>query len=122
DGDQAAEMHRDVFDRKDDFPGHGARAHRFASPGSELPAQMSPASAPLDCVRLAIQPCTVGTMPRGRTNTTRIVRPPYRIHCTAGAANGRTITGRKPKMRPPTTGPASDPLPPVITMITIVTV
>ena len=35
---------------------------------------------------------------------------------------GRKNTGISPKISPPTTGPASEPLPPVITMITIVTV
>ena len=51
-----------------------------------------------------------------------IIKPPSRLHCTAGAAKGRRITGRKPKITPPTIGPASVPLPPVMTMITMVTV
>src|SRR4029077_4514600 len=64
-----------------------------------------------------------GTMPRGRKYTTSTMSRPYTIHCASGAiAAARSPSGRRPKISPPTTGPASVPLPPVITMITIVTV
>src|SRR6185436_15074428 len=64
-----------------------------------------------------------GTMPRGRKYTTSTISTPYTIHCASGAiAAARRPSGRRPKISPPTTGPASVPLPPVITMITIVTV
>ena len=44
------------------------------------------------------------------------------IHCTLGRREGAQHDGQMPKMRPPTSGPGSVPLPPVMTMITIVTV
>ena len=45
------------------------------------------------------------------------------IHCTSGLmAAARSTSGSRPKIRPPTMGPASVPLPPLITMITMVTV
>jgi hypothetical protein len=72
--------------------------------------------------RFATQCSTAGTIPWGRTKTITIIKAPYRIHCMAGAAKSRTITSRNPKMTPPTIGPAKVPLPPVITIITIVTV
>src|SRR5262245_39976729 len=120
-GDEPAEMHRHVRDREDVLARSRLERRHCPSPGLELPAQMTPTGRPLN-VQFLSHRSTAGTIPWGRTKTIRIIKPPYRIHCTAGAANERTITGRKPKISPPTIGPASVPLPPVITMITIVTV
>src|SRR5436309_1466015 len=72
--------------------------------------------------RFANRCASDGTMPRGNTNRMTISTPPYAIHCASGAMIGRRNTGNSPKIMPPTTGPASEPLPPVMTMITIVTV
>src|SRR5262249_60396934 len=96
--------------------------HTGRPPAWERPATGAWAALCLDCVRFANHRHAAGTLPVGRMKTITIIRAPYRIHWTAGAAIGRTITGRKPKMIPPTIGPARVPLPPVITMITIVTV
>jgi hypothetical protein len=53
----------------------------------------------------------------------RIIRMPNSTHCSSGTmAKLRRTSGSIPKMTPPTIGPASVPLPPVMTMITMVTV
>ena len=65
---------------------------------------------------------TAGTMPSRQEKHDQdhehAIDDPLRLR----RRNGRSSTGRMPKIRPPTIGPASVPLPPVITMITIVTV
>ena len=60
-----------------------------------------------------------------RAGSTRPAPSARRRRSTAPRAGSRTtrrVSGSSPKMSPPTTGPASVPLPPVTTMITMVTV
>src|SRR5215831_8066867 len=74
-----------------------------------------------------MRPChqrrTAGTMPSGRKCTIKIMSTPYITHCISGLiAAVRSTSGSNPKIRPPTIGPACVPLPPLITMMTMVTV
>src|SRR5262249_6965384 len=121
-GDEPAEMHRDMLDRKDHVLRCNACRHHCPPRDSELPAAIALAGLREDPAQFAMERSSAGTIPCGRTQTIAIITPPSRIQWTAGAAKGRRITCRKPKMIPPTIGPARVPLPPVITMITIVTV
>ena len=75
-GDESAKIHRYVLDRKNDLPRCNAGRHYFPAPGLELPAKITPASLPLDCVQFANQRSTAGTMPWGRTKTIKIIKPP----------------------------------------------
>src|SRR4029077_17969480 len=116
DGNKAAEMHGYVLNRQNDV-----RLGRHSS-RTFGPARTTASLVARDRLQFDAQRSIAGTIPCGRTNTMTIIRGARRIHWTAGAANDRTMTGMKPKIPPPTIGPANVPLPPVITMMTIVTV
>ena len=75
-GDEPAEMHRDVLDRENDLLRCGAGRHYFPSPGLEPSAKITPVALRLDCVQFAIQRSTAGTIPWGRTKTIKIIKPP----------------------------------------------
>jgi hypothetical protein len=63
-----------------------------------------------------------GTMPRGRKNTSTTRTTPYASICHCQAMASRSASGSAVKSSAPTTGPTSVPLPPAMTMMTMVTV
>src|SRR5262245_43520430 len=63
-----------------------------------------------------------GTMPRGRKNTSSTSSTPYASICHCHDVAARSASGNTVKSPAPTRGPASVPLPPATTMMTIVTV
>src|SRR5690606_35630910 len=135
DGDQAAKMHGDVLDLEQ-RRAVTVRAHASAPlvlsvlPSCGVVTRASRVWA--SCLRVGTSSpepnlrsqrrCTAGTIPWGRNITISTMAMPYTIHWTSGPATSRRPTGRMPKMIPPMMGPIKVPLPPVITMITIVTV
>src|SRR5262245_29930798 len=66
--------------------------------------------------------CNAGTIPRGRKNTSSTSSTPYASICHCHDAAARRVSGSTVKSTAPTSGPASVPLPPATTMMTIVTV
>src|SRR5206468_11184041 len=99
----AAEPHGEISDRQH----HRRMVGESGSAGAWLPA---------------ITRASQGTMPRGRKKTSSTSSTPYAsiYHCHDAAA--RSASGSTVKSVAPTTGPASVPLPPATTMMTIVTV
>src|SRR2546427_62727 len=63
-----------------------------------------------------------GTMPRGMKATSRTRTTPYASICLCHDVAARSASGSAVKSTAPTRGPASVPLPPATTMMTIVTV
>src|SRR5262249_45588970 len=113
DRDEAAETDRQAADAE----------HRVAHCGAPVAASTGGPPLRARTLRLSHQPCTAGTMPCGSRKTIAIISAPNTIHCASGSiASARSTSGTMPKIRPPTTGPARVPFPPVITMITMVTV
>src|SRR6266436_2946615 len=75
-GDEAAEMHRHVLDRKDHFGRCNACRHHCPSRDLELPPAIAPAGWRADPVQFANQRSSAGTIPCGRTKTIAIIKPP----------------------------------------------
>src|SRR5262249_20512929 len=75
-GDEPAEMHRDMLDRKDHVLRCNARRHHCPPRDSELPAAIAPAGLRVDPAQFAMERSSAGTIPCGRTKTIAIIKPP----------------------------------------------
>src|SRR5262249_59588902 len=75
-GDEAAEMHRHVLDRKGHFGQCNACRHHCPSRDLELPPTIALAGLRMEAVQLANQRSSAGTIPCGRTKTIAIIKPP----------------------------------------------
>src|SRR5215510_7377296 len=118
DGEEAAEVDRQPLD--DEAGVSLRRAGRGGGHGEPFAAGAAPTAR--SCHRSHHRE-TAGTMPSGKKVTSSTIATPYTIHWISGLiASARSVSGSSPKISPPTTGPASVPLPPVTTMITMVTV
>src|SRR5262249_12873475 len=126
--DHAAELHAEIRDVE--HYSHESEPRRILNrrPGPRRilngptePLRISGGPPAAGAVRRVVA-TMVGTMPRGRKNTHPTSTRPYASICHCHATASRSASGSTVNSSAPTTGPASVPWPPAITMITIVTV
>src|SRR5262249_21215636 len=79
-GDEPAEMHRDMLDRKDHVLRCNARRHHGPARDSESPAAIARAGLRADEAQFVMERSSAGTIPCGRTKTIAIIKPPSRLH------------------------------------------
>jgi len=75
-GDEPAEMHRDLRDRQDHFPRNTASWHHWPSPGFALSVKGAIAPLRSGVLQFAIERCSAGTIPCGSRKTITIIKAP----------------------------------------------
>src|SRR5262249_310249 len=75
-GDEPAEMHRDMLDRKDHVLRCNGPGLHCPPRASELPAAIALVGLRVDLAQFAMERSSAGTIPCGRTNTIAIIKPP----------------------------------------------